>query len=634
MRLNVKTDDGAIDRVVTVKPSSQNLAELLGTVGITLNRRCGGDGNCGGCNLVIEKGDFEVRGKVLAATPERHRNVLACQTRVTGDTELRIPSRSRLDVCGVIETGFHVETNGRTSSVRNVTVRVPAASLSDHRSDAERLTDALTGLIGEPSYLPHALTGRMPNLGINPEVTATLTRQPDGWRIAKLTTGEAAPLFGIAIDIGTTTVAGLLVDLENDTILFRSSRYNQQIVLADDVASRISIAGSQDMIDSLRDLVVRETICPVIDSLCHSQGLMRKDIGRVAIAGNTVMSHLLLGLSVEGIGRAPFAPVVRAPQDLRAGDLGLQFDPDMPVDILPAISGYVGGDITADILATGLLAREHGTVLIDLGTNCEMVLRDDDGLVACSTPAGPAFEGGGLSHGMRATDGAISHIRIADNYQFELESFGCCRPRGLCGSAIIDFIAEAFRTGLVSRSGRFDTEKLQKLGRLARAPNGRKSMAACILVRADASGTDGAIWITEKDISEILQAKSAVHAGLKSLLYHRGRNIDQIPELILTGGFARHVNLDNAMTLGLIPRIPVERVTVFGNGALAGAYLSLVDHTALATMQALHRMPEVIELNLIPEFEGNFIDGLFLPHPPQGQNQDRFQSTHDLAIPA
>jgi uncharacterized 2Fe-2S/4Fe-4S cluster protein (DUF4445 family) len=343
--------------------------------------------------------------------------------------------------------------------------------------------------------------------------------------------------------------------------------------------------------------------------------LTRSDIGRVAIAGNTVMTHLLLGLPVEGIGRAPFTPVVRAPAGVRARDLALQLRPDTYVDVLPPISGYIGGDVSADIHAAELMARAPGTVLLDLGTNCEIVLRDSVGLVACSTPAGPAFEGGGLSQGMRATDGAIATVRIDDDLDFELASIGTGRPRGVCGSAVIDFVAQAHLAGLISRSGRFDTEKLRELDRLSHVTMGGRKIAACRLTPAKGSGTGEPVLITERDIAEVLQAKSAVYAGIKTPLGHRGWQLKDIPEFLLAGGFASKINIENGITLGLLPRLEKTRFTILGNGALAGAYLSLTDHTALPAMLALHTQPEVGELNLIPEFEGNFIDGLFLPRP-------------------
>ncbi len=615
MKLTVKTDDGAVDSAFRVEAQGEDLVELLARGGVTLNCRCGKDGSCGGCNLVIEDGSYEMRGRAFAATPERHRNVLACQTRLTGRAAtLRIPSRSRLEVSGEIESGFAFAMQAPAPVWRRVSAMVAAASLTDHRSHAERLVAALAQALGAAVELPQPLMAALPDLSAGGPVTAALSWRGDRWRVTGIGDGPTAR-HAVAIDIGTTTVAGILVAMETGEILERATRYNQQFLLADDVAARISVSDSPAALERMQGLVVQDTLMPVIDSLCHARGLKREDIGRVALAGNTVMSHLALGLPVNSIGRAPFAPVLRAPRNVRARDIRLPLEADVPVDVLPAIAGYVGGDITAGIHVSGLKARRPGTLLLDLGTNCEMVLRDTGGLIACATPAGPAFEGGGLSHGMRATDGAIAHVRIAPDGTFRLDTIGRRKPRGICGSAIIDFIATGHRAGLINRRGRLDRDRLAALGRLVEIDHGNRRMAACRLVAAAESETGQDVLVTERDISELLQAKAAVFAGMQTLLGHRGWGVAEIPELILAGGFARHVDIGNAITLGLFPDLPRECFTVLGNASLAGAYAALVDRAALPAMQALHLQPEVIELNLIAAFEGNFIDALYLPRP-------------------
>lgn len=621
MKLTVKTADGAIDRELSIdSANTEDLANLLGREGITLNRRCGGDGSCGGCNVIVEDGSYEMRGKQFAANADRHRNILACQSRVSGENiVLRIPSRSLLEVSGEIETDFEVPLREHLAALRTLEISVPPPSLNDHRSEVERISDALSEQLGgDEIHWSNRSIRNLPKLGESGRLSATVSGGGNGWDIVSLTTETAAKLYGVAIDIGTTTVAGLLIEPETGEIVQKATRYNQQILRADDVASRISFADTKDALDELQRLVVKETINPIIDSLCFAHEIEREQIGRVAIAGNTVMTHLLLGLPVESIGSAPFSPLIRAPKNVKACDLSLPLKEDVVVDVLPAISGYVGGDITADIYVSKMNEKPAGSLLLDLGTNCEMVLRANDGLVACSTPAGPAFEGGGLLHGMRATDGAISHVRIGADYKFDLASIGKRRKRGLCGSAVIDFISEAFHAGLINRAGRFNISLLQAIGRLKIIVVDGRDVKACLLVDAKESEHGEDIVITEKDISEVLQAKSAVFAGLKTLLNHCEWQESDIPELILAGGFARHIDLENAMRIGLLPRLSKERVTILGNGSLAGSYCALTDCTAVSKMHALHKMPRVVELNLIPEFEGNFIDSLYLPRLSDG----------------
>lgn len=619
MKLVVKTADRTVAHEADFDAvSRRDLASLLLDAGIVLNRRCGGEGSCGGCNVVLEEASYVARDKPRSATPARHRQVLACQTKVTGEIcVVRVPSRSQIEANGVIEGEFQLGDYRFDPSVRRIAITVPAPSLADHRSDQERFVDALRQrLDGDSVTAPLAMTRRLSRLldGGALRLTATLAAAEESWRIIAIEAEEGSQTpYGVAVDIGTTTVAGLLVDLATGEILHRASRYNQQIAVADDVAARISAARTQDGLERLQNLIVQETVNPILDSLCHAQGIDRSDLSRIAVAGNTVMIHLFLGLDVRNIGRAPFNPVLRHPTGVTAGELSLSAYPQAPVDILPAIAGYVGGDVTADIHVAGMARRPAGTLLLDLGTNCEIVLKTDEGLIACATPAGPAFEGGGLHHGRRASAGAIARVAIGPELQFDIGCIGDRAPNGVCGSGIIDFIAEAYRCKLISRAGRLNIDMLRRHGRHARIVQEGREVNACILARAEEAEGGGEIVVTEADIAEILQAKAAVFAGVKTLLDHCGLGLETIPRLILAGGFAKHIDLANAMAIGLLPRLPQERIETVGNGALAGAYLALADRDAEAAMRRLHLRPQVIELNLVRTFEANFVQSLFLP---------------------
>jgi uncharacterized 2Fe-2S/4Fe-4S cluster protein (DUF4445 family) len=398
----------------------------------------------------------------------------------------------------------------------------------------------------------------------------------------------------------------------------RSTRYNQQLTLADDVAARISGAGTASDLERMRRLVVSETINPIIDSLCHAQHIDAEDVCHLAVAGNTVMVHLLLGLPVANIGRLPFNAVLRDAGLLAAGELGIRGHRLAPVSIIPAIAGYVGGDISAGMYALGLPSRPDGALMVDVGTNCEMVFKQGAELLACATPAGPAFEGGGLLHGCRATDGAIAHVRIGADLQISVDCIGDRDPIGICGSGVIDFIAEAYRCGLLNRAGRMDVALLQRHARYACVTVKGRPVHACVLAPG-APGQQGGVQIaiSEADIAEVLKAKAAIHAGIQTLLSTRGLTPHAITQLILAGGFARHIDIDNAVCIGLLPDLPRDRIHVAGNTALAGAYLTLVDASAGAAMRTLHTRPKVVELNLVQGFEANFIDSLFLPLRPR-----------------
>lgn len=620
MKVLVKTCDHEVE---LDNVPGKVVAEILYDAGLILNRRCGGEGTCGGCHIVLEEGDFTVGERRLSPASGRHRNALACKTLVTSDAcVIRVPSRSRIEVSGVIDDEFETLEYQLSPLVKKVTVELTPPSLDDHRSDQERFVDALCAC-ADIDHIDMALplTGDLVTAlsGGDLCLTATLVFVDDRWKVSAIETGASGEkVYGLAIDIGTTTVAGILVDLDTGQILQKESRYNQQITIADDVASRISAAKSAHDIARLQKLLTLDTLNPIINSVCHAEGIEREDICRIGVAGNTVMMHLLLALDVTGIGRSPFSPVLRKPSGITVGDLGIVGNSHAPVDIVPAIAGYVGGDITADIYVANMKGQPDGTLLVDLGTNGEIVLKMGGELMCCATPAGPAFEGGGLLHGCRASDGAIEHIAIDQNMQFTIGCIENARAKGICGSAVIDFIAEGYRCGLLNQAGRFDIDLLKHSNRFVQITRHGSQINACIIVSAedldaDDLGGEGHILITEADIAEVLQAKSAIYAGIRTLTEHHALALEDIGHLILAGGFARHINLENAMCIGLLPRLEETRINVIGNGSLAGTYLGLVDERALPSMRALHRAPAVIELNLIKSFEANFVDSLFLP---------------------
>lgn len=619
MKLIVRAFDGEFVIDTVAQPELDcNLHDL----GFLLNKRCGGEGTCGGCKVVLEEGDVIVAGKPVTASASSHRNILACRTRLIGERSvIRVPSRSLIEVGGAIEHEFHLPTGLQINPrIRKVRVTMSGASLSDHRSDQERLVDEVCRLTGlNLAIVPLSVTQRLCRL-LADKVTvliATLAAYGDHWQLIAVENGDGPHRsYGVAFDIGTTTVVGLLVDLETGTILQNAARYNQQVEMADDVASRISAAKSPQSIERLQRLVVLDTINPIIDSVCHAQGIGREAIDSFAVAGNTVMMHLLLGLDVSNIGKLPFNPCVRYPEMVMARQLGMHGNREAHVEVIPAISGYIGGDITADICVTSLDSQPDGTLLIDIGTNAEMVLKDRQELICCATPAGPAFEGGGVLHGCRASQGAIARVSIGTDLNFTIKCIGDSPPKGVCGSAIIDFIAEGYRQGLINRAGRLNVARLQECGRYVITEIGGRAVRACILAARVTSQGDSPILVTEADIAQILQAKAAIFAGITTMLEQQQCSLDRVHRIILAGGFAKHIDLDNAMCIGLLPKLPKERFMLIGNGALAGAYMSLVDRSHAQVMRDIHLRPRVVELNLVESFEANFIDSLFLPELP------------------
>jgi len=415
--------------------------------------------------------------------------------------------------------------------------------------------------------------------------------------------------FGVAVDVGTTTVVAALINLENGRVTHRASLYNQQILKAADVVSRISLCNTPSQLEVLQELVIHKTLNPLILKLCADSGINKDEMLHLTVSGNTVMTHIFFGVSPVSMGTLPFDPVSRTFVDT-ASARGIDINPTALIQAIPAISGYIGGDITSDIFASKLQENGGLSVLIDIGTNGEIVANLDGKMTACSTAAGPAFEGAGLLHGTRAASRAIDSIQYDRNLDFKLTIIDEQTPMGLCGSAIIDFIAEGFRCGLINSMGRYDIELLKKKQRYESVYN----MHACILVPAEQSATGKSITVTEGDIAEILKAKAAIYGGLKSLLTELGRTAHKVDHLILSGGFAKHINIRNAITLGLLPDISPEKYQVIGNGSLAGATLALLDKDVGRAYLELIDKPRVITLNQTPHFLNYFQEALAIPN--------------------
>ena len=418
-----------------------------------------------------------------------------------------------------------------------------------------------------------------------------------------------SPGYGLAIDIGTTTVVAALLDLETGEVLGRESLYNQQILKADDVISRISLCGEPGCLETLQELVVGHTLNPLLHKLCASHGVGGDQIVHIAVSGNTVMTHIFYGVSPVSIGVLPFEPASRT-FERPARELGIDAHPEAVVEAVPAISGYVGGDITSDLHVSSLCRQPGLSLLIDIGTNGEMVAHHNGRLAACATAAGPAFEGAGLLHGARAASRAIDTIRFDQSLDFHYTVIGDPIPMGLCGSAIIDFIAEGFRCGLLNAMGRYDVEMLKARNRYASVGG----MHACVLVPAEDSATGEAITVTERDIAEILKAKAAIYAGLKTLLAELGKSVHDLDKVVLAGGFAKHIRIENAILLGLLPDIGTGKYEVIGNGSLAGAALALLDRSARSNYLEIIDRPRIVELNQTAWFTGYFQEALAIPN--------------------
>lgn len=549
-RLEVESADGWHEIPVATGKDAQRLTELLRQAHLPLNTRCGLRGLCSGCTVELLQGTLihHETGAALAAA-EQPLTVRACEYRLGGDVRIHVPGRSLLAYEPQVVTNF--------------------------RLNVPRAHDPLC------QELPAGVAG--------------------------------APL-GVAIDIGTTTVALMLVDLRDDKVLHQSGGFNRQMQMGDDVLTRINLCMTDPaMLPRMQEAVVQQTIKPLLEECLQAAGAAPERIACMTVGGNTTMLHLLAGVDPSSLGVAPFTPVFLEHRMLPASAVGLQVSPttDPVLHLLPGAAAYIGSDLCAGILASGLVYDDGPSLLVDVGTNGEIILKADGHLLGCATAAGPAFEGSGLISGMRAGDGAVSRIRFNDEpFAVETEWIGQerrLRPTGICGSAYIDFLAEARRIELLNPSGRFERAATAACdGYFGTDERGLALKVARGQGRRD-------IVVTEPDIASLMQAKAAVAAGILILLERAGRTAADIKTLYLAGGFGLHLDVANAIGCGLLPGFVPAQVQVVGNTSLAGAYLALLDSSALDEMERIRRRMDIIELNLDPGFEFCYIEQLLLP---------------------
>lgn len=421
---------------------------------------------------------------------------------------------------------------------------------------------------------------------------------------------EPGARYGAAVDVGTTTVALLLCDLATGRVLAEESAFNAQIAHGEDVLTRIQrCATDKAAVGRLQRAIAAETIQPLLAAAAARAGVALAEITVMAVSGNTTMQHLLAGVDPTPMGTHPFTPVFLEHRRLSPRELGLAFGgADAAVHLLPGPAAYVGADLASGLVATGMLYDEGPVLLVDVGTNGEIIAKVGDRLVGCATAAGPAFEGAGLSCGVRGVTGAIERVRLAtDPFAVECEIIGGgARPIGLCGSAYVDFLWEGRRTGFLGPAGRFTPELAARAGdALVQRKWGYK-------LRLHAHGASGPVWISEVDIARLLQAKAAIAAGITTLLGVLGAAPRDVRTVYLAGGFGMHLSLEHAVGCGLLPGFAESQVCVVGNTSLGGAFLVLNDRSLLAEMQTACRRLEALELNLQPGFEDAYIDHLAL----------------------
>jgi len=597
-------------RSVFVLPGTL-LLEAAGRAGIVLQTPCGGRGTCGKCRIRIRDGQCppsDAGSRILSAEQVQHGERLACQTYVESPLVVEIPPESRFDAGTQILTAHADQTTVLKPVISKRPFRLEAPGSGDAVSDVARLKNAI-GKVVIPFHLLRNLAGFL--RAHDWQGTAVVADT----RLLGLEVGDTSrDAYGVAIDLGTTTVVGTLFDLVAGSEKAVSSTMNPQVGFGDDVISRISqVRENHGALGEMQQAGVK-AINAMLHELSERTGIHPRHIYEVVIAGNSSMQQLLCGLDPSALGEVPFVQTFDGALTLPAQVLGLAVNPGGEVFVFPQIGGFVGGDTVAGMLAAGLDKAEKPTLLVDIGTNGEIVLAYGGTFQATSTAAGPAFEGARIVQGMRATTGAIEKVVLRDDAL--LNVIGNTRPVGLCGTALIDAVAELLRKGIIDETGRIlpaDEAPHGLPGALRARLVSTDGQTSFLLVPAEETASGEAIYLWQKDVRELQLATGAIRAGINILLRRAGLEPDDLGSVLLAGAFGNFIRRSNARRIGLLPQIPCGRIHFIGNAASLGARLALLSTDERGRAERLRNATEHVDLSLDPEFQMEFGMAMLFP---------------------
>jgi len=610
--------------------AGDNLLELARRANVAIDAPCSGNGSCGKCRVKLVEGELET-------IPSRHITEgefeagwrLSCNCKVVGDCTVFVPDiasayQSRMktaDLSSPKEIAIFEDCQEQlkasgiefTNPFRALVVELAEPTLDDTMPDNERLTWALQEALGvENVKIPFAVMVKLASTLRENNFTVCVKGelQGDTFLCMEISGPDDTAIVGCAIDIGTTTVTMVLTDLTTGKLLAKGSSGNGQIRYGADVINRIIEQGRDGGKKKLQDAIVKETLNPIIVNLCKTAGISARSILRLCVAANTTMNHLFVGVDAEPVRMEPYIPSFFGWKGLTAGDLKLPANPLASVQIAPNIGSYVGGDITAGTLATGLWDKDEMSLFVDLGTNGEIVFGNRDFMMSCACSAGPAFEGGDISCGMRATDGAIESCEIdKETMQPTLTIVGDPgqKPVGICGSGIIDIISELFRCGIINAKGLFAREG----ERVQRDAHG---MGRFVLATAEESETGREVSINEVDIDNFIRAKGAIFSAIDTLLQAVDMTMDCIDTVYVAGGIGSGINMKNSVNIGMFPDVELEKYRYIGNSSLTGAYAMVMSDQAEEKCGELGANMTYLELSTHPGYMDNFVAACFLPH--------------------
>ncbi len=628
-----------IDRTIPAE-EGENLLEIAMKAGVHINASCGGRGACGKCRVRIADGSVESSPhSSLSEKDEAMGFRLACSSFIKGDAIVEIPLESQVDRsilrksaimsdvdAGAIDRSLLCQY-GCEALVGRYNLRLPVPDMQDNVSDAARLMRCLAPRIGceEPLVpldvmrdLGRGLRETDWNITVNVAITGQMRE------ITRIARGDREQdHYAIAVDVGTTTIAAQLIQCDNGKepsgnsyddarkgrmILASSSDYNGQISYGEDVISRIMYARKPKGLKKLQDLVV-STINRLIGEIVEEAGIDPADVSHVVASGNTTMMHLLYGIDPTHIMLAPYTPLATAFGPVAPRDIGLDPGEHARLYAIPGVASYVGGDIVSGVTLSGMTESSEVSLFMDIGTNGEIVLGNSQWLLCASCSAGPAFEGGGIQHGMRAAPGAIEKVRVNPvTLEPMILTIGRTKPLGICGSGLIDLVAELFLAGVIDRNGKFSTDKPTE--RIRKGESGREY----VLCFAAETRIERDIVLTEIDLDNLMRTKAAVYAGCKVLLENGGLAFTDLAMVIIAGGFGHSIDVEKAIAIGLLPELPVERFRFLGNASLGGARIAAASRAFFERTSEVAGSMTNIELSNNTQFMDEFMAALFLPH--------------------
>lgn len=611
------------NRTLAVEPG-KSVYQTLRDNGVYLVASCGGKGVCGKCRVKVIKGKYRTESATKLKKKEiGDKVVLACTTFPEEDIHIEIPEDSKLVIGDKIAVSksrnflafLKSEEPELTPPVRKIMLRLMPPSIDDNISDLERVKRFLTEHGIEKMRFSHGFVQSMAKALRQFDWTAHLT-YTENFEAISIVSPERIRHYGLAVDIGTTTVVTYLVDCTDGTLMDTGVTYNSQMRHGDDVITRIVHATEGGALQELRNAVVHD-INGLLDLMMQRNHISRDDIDCAVISGNTTMSQLFWGLDPSSIREEPYIPTVNAYPAWHAGTARLLINHQAPVYTVPCVGSYVGGDITAGLLASKMHRNPEVALFMDIGTNGEIVVGNNEWLITAATSAGPCFEGSGIRHGMRATEGAIESVKINHStFDVTLGVIGNSQPSGICGSGMIDAISEFFFAGIIDQKGKFMRDL--NTDRIRIEEEGPEFVLH--------HGETKDIVLTEVDIENILRAKAAIYAGMSVLLKEVGLSLDIVERIYIAGGFGNYLNVDKAVMIGMLPDMPKDKFSFIGNTSIAGAYLCLLSEKMRREAEEIAKKMTYIELSVSHGFMDEYMSALFLPHT----NIDLFPTVREM----